>query len=165
MNRLLHVLKCVLLLLAAWLVVAGDSSSAAPPQAADVAIVVNPAVPVDNLSLAELRKVFMGDRQYWTSNLRVTLLIRAPVARERDMVLKIIYQMTEAQFRQYWVSKVFRAEVASGPRIVYSNETATELVGASPGSIAFVDASQIPKGLKVLKIDGFLPRETGYPLH
>jgi hypothetical protein len=41
---------------------------------------------------------------------------------------------------------------------------ATELVNAIPGSVAFVDASQVPKGLKILKIDGKLPGEKGYPL-
>jgi len=73
--------------------------------------------------------------------------------------------MSEAQFRQYWIAKVFRAEAASGPRIVYSNEMAAELALAIPGAVAFVEASQAPKGLKVLKINGLLPGEKGYPLH
>ena len=135
------------------------------PAGPDIAIVVRPDVPIDNLGFAEVRKLLLGDRQFWTSSLRVTLLMRAPVARERDVVLRTIYQMTEAQFRQYWISKVFRAEAASGPKIVYSNEMATELVSAIPGAVAFVDASQVPKGLKVLKIDGRLPGEKGYTLH
>ena len=131
----------------------------------DLAIVVRPDVPVDNLSFADLRRLMRGERQFWSSNLRVTLLVRAPGARERDIVLKTIYEMSEAQFRQYWIAKVFRAEAASGPRIVYSNEMAAELATAIPGAVAFVDASQVPKGLKVLKIDGHLPGEKGYPLH
>jgi ABC-type phosphate transport system substrate-binding protein len=130
----------------------------------DVAVVVHPGVPVDNLSLAEVRKILLGERQYWSSDLRVTLLIRAPVARERDVVLKTLYVMTEAQFRQYWIAKVFRAEIPAGPKIVYSNEMATELVASIPGSIGFVDAAEVPKGLKVLKINGHLPGEEGYPL-
>ncbi|MSV29892.1 MAG: hypothetical protein EXQ52_14270 [Bryobacterales bacterium] len=139
--------------------------TSAVASAGDVAIVVRADLPADNLSFSEVRKLFTGDRQFWSSNLRVTLLIRAPAARERDMVLKTIYQMTEAQFRQYWISKVFRQEAASGPKIVYSNEMTAELVFAIPGAVAFVDASQVPKGLKVLKIDGRLPGEKGYPLH
>ena len=134
-------------------------------QGADIAIVVRPDVPVDNLTFAELRRLFLGDRQFWTSNVRVTLLVRAPGARERDVVLKTIYQMSEAQFRQYWIAKVFRAEAASGPRIVYSSEMAAELVSGMPGAVAFVDADQVPKGLKVLKINGLLPGTKDYPLH
>ena len=132
---------------------------------ADIAVIVHPGLPVNDLPFADVRKIFLGDKQFWTSSLRVTLLMRAPASKERDVVLKTIYQMTEGQFRQYWVGKVFRADAASGPKIVYSNDMATELVAQLPGSIAFVDASQVPKGVKVLKINGLLPGEKGYPLH
>lgn len=152
------------LLLVLWLSVLLLPSLTAAP-ATDVAIVTHPDVPLDNLSFADLRKLLLGDRQFWTSNVRVTLLIRAPVARERDVLLTKIYQMSEAQFRQYWIGKVFRAEASAGPKIVYSNDMATSLVGNIPGSVAFVDAAQIPKGLKVLKIDGKAPGEKGYPLN
>src|SRR5947207_13449313 len=92
------------------------ATAAMPARAADsnaVAIVVRPDVPVDNLSFAELRRLMLGDRQFWSSNLKVTLLVRAPGAREREVVLKTIYQMSEAQFRQYWIAKVFRDEASS----------------------------------------------------
>jgi hypothetical protein len=132
--------------------------------AEDVAVVAHPDVPANNLSFAEVRNLLLGDRQFWSTNLRVTLLMRAPGARERDVVLKAIYQMTEAQFRQYWIAKVFRGDVTAGPRIVYSNEMAAELVSVIPGAIAFVNATQVPQQLKVLKVDGYLPGEEKYPL-
>jgi ABC-type phosphate transport system substrate-binding protein len=136
-----------------------------PATAASIAIVVNPAVPIDELSFPEVRKMFLGERQFWNPKLRVVLLMRAPVAPERDVVLRTIYQMSEAQFRQYWISKVFRADVSAGPKIVYSTEMAVDLVSAIPGAVAFVDALQIPKGMKVLRIDGKLPGDKLYPLH
>src|ERR1700692_58686 len=122
----------------------GFSSTAAGADN-DIASVVRPDVPVENLTFAELRRLLLGDRQFWTSNLRVTLLVRAPGAREREVVLKTIYQMSEAQFRQYWIAKVFRAEAASGPKIVYSNEMATELAAAVPAAVAFVAAAAVPE--------------------
>jgi hypothetical protein len=148
--------RCWLLSMAAPLLAAGPVE--------DVAIVVRPDVPADNLTFAEVRKLFMGERQFWNSSLRVTLLVRAPVARERDVILNKVYQMTEAQFRQYWISKVFRAGSATGPKIVYTNDMAVELVAAIPGAVAFVDANRIPPGLKVLKVDGVAPGAKGYVL-
>jgi len=130
----------------------------------DIAVVVHPDTPVGNLTLADVRKVFLGDRQYWTSNLPVVLLIRAPVARERNAVLKIIYQMSEAQFKQYWIAKIFRAEAATAPKVVYSNDMANELVTAVPGAIAFIDSREVRAGSKILRVDGHLPGEAGYPL-
>jgi len=136
-----------------------------PADESAIAVVVRQDVPVDNLTFAELRRLMLGDRQYWSSNLRVTLLMRAPGAREREVALKTIYQMSEAQFRQYWIAKVFRAESASAPRVVYSNEMAQELAAQIPGAFALVAAGAVPAGLKVLKINGMLPRDSGYPLH
>ena len=131
----------------------------------DVAVVVHPDVPVDNLTLGELRRIVLGDRGFWPARVRVALLIRAPIAHERDVVLKNVCQMTEAQFRQHWIAKVFRAETAQAPKIVYSSETAVELVSQIPGAIAFIEASQVGRGLKVLKIEGYAPGEKGYLLH
>jgi hypothetical protein len=130
----------------------------------DIAVVVRADTPVDDMSLGDIRKLLLGDRQFWNGTLRVTLLIREPGARERDVVLKNIYRMNEAEFRRYWIEKIFRAEAQTGPKIAYSNDMATQLVAAIPGSIAFVDASRIPKNLKELKIDGRLPGEKGYAL-
>lgn len=132
---------------------------------ADIAVVVHPETPVSDLSLSEVRQVLLGERQYWSSKLPVVLLIRAPVARERDVVLHVIYQMTEAQFKQYWVAKIFRAEAASPPKIVYSNDMQYELISGIPGAIGFVDARNIRPGLKVLRVDGHLPGDKDYPLH
>lgn len=160
-----RLLFCVGLVFAAcpwtWAPPAAAAADASPE---NVAVVVHAGVPLDNLSLAELRRVLLGDRQFWTPSLRVTLLIRAPRAHEREVLLRRVYQMSEAQFRQYWIAKVFRAETAAGPKIIYSNQTATELVAGIPGAIAFVSATQIPRGLKVLRIDGLLPGARGYPL-
>ena len=130
----------------------------------DVAVVVHPDVGVDNLTIAELRRVVLGDREFWPASVRITLLLRAPVAHERDVILKDVCQMTEAQFRQHWIGKVFRADTALAPKIAYSNEMAIDLVSRVPGAIAFVNASQVGKGLKVVKIDGRLPGDRDYLL-
>jgi ABC-type phosphate transport system substrate-binding protein len=155
-------LACGLLLLS-WICL-GSATMAAQSHDADVAIVVHPDTPVSNLTLAEVRKVFLGERQYWNTNIPVVLLIRAPVARERNVVLKTIYQMSESQFKQYWIAKIFRAEAATAPKVVYSNDMANELATAIPGAIAFIDVREVRPGTKVIRVDGRLPGEPGYPL-
>ncbi|HXI39011.1 MAG TPA: hypothetical protein VNH83_03490 [Bryobacteraceae bacterium] len=137
---------------------AADSSNG------DVAVVVNSSVPVGEISFTELRRVFLGERQFWSSSLRISLLLHAPVARERDVLLKTVYEMSEAQLRQHWIGKVFRAEVPSAPQMFFSDEEITQALAAIPGSIAAVDAMRLPRGLKVLKVDGRLPGEPGYRL-
>lgn len=135
-----------------------------PGKVPDLAIVVHPGTPVSELTFAELRRVFIGDRQYWTPDMPVVLLIRAPNSTERAVVLKTIYRMTEPQFKQFWIAKIFRAETATPPKIVYSNDSTNQLVESVPGAIAFMVAPDVRPGLKILRIDGRLPGEAGYPL-
>jgi len=139
-------------------------SLAASPQTDDVVVVANPSVPVNDLSFTELRRIFLGERQFWSSNLRISLLLSAPAARDREVLLKTVYDMSEAQLRQHWIGKVFRAEVASAPQMFYSDEEILQAVAAVPGSIAAVNAARIPRGIKVLRIDGRVPGESGYRL-
>ena len=148
--------------LALSVIVALPANPQAQSPGGDVAIVVHPETPVEAITLAEVRKVFRGDRQYWTPSLPVVLLVRAPVARERDVVLRVIYQMSEPQFKQYWIARIFRAEATSGPKIVYSNDVAGQLAGAIPGAVGFMPASEVKPPLKILRIDGKLPGEPGY---
>ena len=130
----------------------------------DIAVVVHPGVTVDNLTLAELRRILLGDREFWPAGERITLLLRAPVARERDAAVRDVCQMSEAQFRQHWIAKVFRAESPGGPKIVYSAQMALDQVARVPGALTFVEASAVPKDAKTIKIDGRLPGQQGYRL-
>ncbi|HEY0674197.1 MAG TPA: hypothetical protein VGD27_18120 [Longimicrobiales bacterium] len=155
----------------AWLALVVACSTFAPhalraqrTESVPVAIVVHPSTRIDNLSFDELRRYFRGDRQFWPDGSRVTLLVRAPVSQERKLVLQKIYRMSEDAFRQYWIAKMFRAEVASGPKIVYSSEMARELVTAIPGAIGFMPANSVGSGVKVIRIDNRLPYDRGYPL-
>ena len=126
-----------------------------------VAIVAHPGVAVDDLSFAELRSIFLAEQQFWPDRSRITLLVRAPQARERDVVLNEIYQMDEDRYRRYWIAKMFRAEVPSGPKIVFSSEMTRDLVTVIPGSIAFMPASEVGPSLKVIRIDWRLPSVDG----
>src|SRR5438270_6335020 len=157
--------RCFAVLAVVWsvMLMSERHTGAQTTKGNDIAVVVQSETPVSDLSLAEVRKVFLGERQYWNAKMPVVLVIRAPVARERDVVLRVIYQMSEAQFKQYWVAKIFRAEAASPPKIVYSNDMQLELVSGIPGAIAFMDARNIRPGLKVIRVDGHLPGDKDYP--
>ena len=129
-----------------------------------VAIVVHPETQAESLSFSELRRIFRGERQFWDDGRRVTLLVRAPAAAERALVLDRIYEMDEDEFREYWIAKMFRAEVAAGPKLVYSADMARELVTVIPGAITFVPVSEVSSDSKVVRIDGLLPSDADYIL-
>jgi len=155
--RILKLTICSLLLIA----LTTPAADAQP--GAGFAVIASPDVPVTGLSMTDLRKLFLGDKQFWTPNLRVSLLIRAPVARERAVIVWTVCKMSESQFGQHWISKVMRADCTTSPRQFTSNQAALDLVRSMPGAIAVVNAA-LATGVKVLAIDGKMPNDPGYPL-
>ena len=146
-------------------IIAGLTASMDGQSPGDLAIVAHPDAPVSQLTLAELRQVLKGDRQYWNPDLPVVLFVRAATSQERTAVLGVIYQMTEPQFNQYWIAKQFRAESASVPTKLNSNALTQQFVASTPGAIGFMAARDVKPGVKIVKIDGLLPGEAGYRLH
>ncbi|HSU15602.1 hypothetical protein [Longimicrobium sp.] len=139
-------------------------TAARQPPAGAVAIIAHPRTPVNGLTLAELRQVFLGEQRYWRDRTRIQLVARVPEASERRVVLHVIYNnMTEAQYSRFWTGKQTRVE-GSSPWPAFNSETAREMVAARQGAITFVPARQTTTGVKVLRIDGKLPGDPGYPL-
>ena len=128
------------------------------------AVVVNPRVPVDDISLEDLRKIFLGERQFWSSNMPVVPLIRPQGTPEREVMLRVVYRMSETEYKKYWITKVFRAEATNEPAVAFTNSFANDAVAAIPGSITCESLKDVPRGAKVLRIDGHKPSEPGYPL-
>ncbi len=150
----------LLLLLAAWAVLAHSQSDTGT----DVAVIVNPSNPVDSISSAELRKIFTGEKQNWSGSLPVFVLVRAPQARERDVLLNQVLRMNESEYKQYWIRKIYSGEVQREPLALLSNGMQLEAVRAEKGGIALIKLADVRQGVKVLKLDGHLPGTEGYEL-
>lgn len=130
-----------------------------------IAVIAHPELPVQNLNFTELRKIFLGDRLFWSDDLTVTLLIPPQKSPERQAMLEKIYEKTETQYRHYWIAKVFRAEAATPPKAIASPAMLAQLIRTIPGAISIVNSSQIPQGVKVLKLNGKGPGDPNYPFY
>ncbi len=160
MNRLSTHFAHGLLALCLPLLVQSNSLAAA---AHVPAVVVSPKNPATNLSLGDLRKIFSGDKRTWPDGTRVKLFTRAPRTIEFAALLKLLGK-SEADYKQYWTSKVYQGEAESEPMVLPSEGMQREALAAYPGAISLVDADTIKPGMKVLKIDGKLPEDDAYPL-
>jgi ABC-type phosphate transport system substrate-binding protein len=137
---------------------------AAVSQQGDVAVVVNPVNPVNSMTMSELRKVFAGEKRSWANGQAVRIFIRSYGTRERITLLKLL-GMSESEYKQYWTAQVFRGEAQVEPVALPSNGMQKEAVATFPGAIVLVAMPDVKPGMKVIKVNGHLPGEAGYPLH
>jgi hypothetical protein len=155
--------KLIFVGVALWL--AGLSGpSIALAQTGVVAVVVNEKNPVNNLSTPELRKLFAGEKHAWAGGTPVKLFVRATGAYERVVLLKLL-GMSESEYKQYWTAQVFRGEAQAEPVALFSNGMQKEAVAVYPGAVALVNAQDVKPGMKMVRVDGHMPLEAGYPLN
>jgi hypothetical protein len=136
----------------------------ASAQAVDVAVIVNPYSPVTNISSADLRKVFAGEKRSWPGGVPVKLIVRGPGCHERIVLLRLL-GMSESEYKSYWTAQVFRGEADAEPFTVPSIGMVKEAAKVFPGAIGMADAESVKQGMKVIKVDGKMPGDTGYPVH
>ena len=140
--------------------------AAAPASARDnsIAVVVNPRNAVESISLAELRNIFLGTQQFWKDGTQIVPIVRAPSAKERDVLLRRILHMSDAQYQQYWRKKRQARAGGHEPLTVVSNGMQMQTVSLESGGIALIATSDIHDGVKVLKVGGRRPGSAAYPL-
>jgi ABC-type phosphate transport system substrate-binding protein len=133
-------------------------------QTSTVAVVVNEQNPVTNLTTPDLRKLFNGEKHSWKGGTPVKLIVRAPGANERVVLLKLL-DMSESEYKQYWTTQVFRGEARTPPVALFSNGMQKEAVVTFPGAVALVNLQDVKPGMKIVRVDGRLPGDIAYPLN
>lgn len=130
-----------------------------------LAIVVNRSNPVDNLSLAELRRVFLGNRSYWVNGRRITLVMRDPGEPERKTILREVCGMNEDQLKTHFLHGLFTGEILVAPKTLATPTGVRKFIFNVPGAIGYLRISDVDTSVKVLRIDDLLPGDKGYRLH
>ena len=139
-----------------------DERRGSPEQS--LAIVVNRANPVDNMSFSELRKIFLGRRSHWSNGRRIAVVMLDYGQPERETILGRIYQMDENGYRNYFLRGMFRGEVFMSPKTLASPIVVRKFVFNAPGAIGYLRASDVDDSVKVVRIDGHLPLDKDYAL-
>jgi len=112
-----------------------------------VAIVVNPANPVNNLTLEQLRGIFSGRFKNWKD------------VGGRDEAIRPITREEGSGTRESFVHLVMGPEKISREALVQeSNGAVKELVKGNPAAIGYMSLGLVDKGLKPLNVDGVEPK-------
>jgi ABC-type phosphate transport system substrate-binding protein len=134
-----------------------------PPEQ-NLAIIVNTSNTVDNLSMTELRKVFLGERRHWPNGRRITLVMMEPGQPERKTLIREVCQMNESDFSHHFLHGLFTGEVFVSPKTLASPVGVRKFVFNVPGAIGYVRATEVDSSVKVLRVDGRLPDDKEYSL-
>lgn len=127
--------------------------------AKQLAVIVDKSNTVPGMTAAELSRFFKFDNRKWPDGRDVVLVLPGPASPEMQIVIEKIYHMSPEEV------KALLAAHKSGVVIASSEEQLLKSVETIPGAVGVVDVFSISSHVGVLKVDGKLPLEPGYPLH
>ena len=129
-----------------------------------LAIVVNPKNPTANLTLAQLRAVFLGERKWWPNHRRVLPSTMRRGTPERQTVLRVIYRMDDRDLDNYLLYQAFKGEASASPATLQTPADVRKFVGTKPGAVGYLRTSDVDDSVKVVRVNGLLPGDDGYPM-
>src|ERR1700759_82191 len=103
------------ILTAAVLFASGRVASEPPLQS--VAFVVAAGQSVRNLSLGDLRRIYLGQITRWRHGHPIVPLVSPPDVPEGRIFLDRVVRMSDIDYSHFWIGAVFRGEAAVAPRV------------------------------------------------
>lgn len=136
-------------------------AATAAPAGKNLAIVASAGSKLNDVSMVDLTKYCKGTAKAWPDGKNFMIVMRNPEAPEMHGVVQKLFGVAPAESRAA-IAKL--NETRTTVKIVESDEELLKIVEATPGAIGVVDVYSINSSVKVLRIDGKLPFDVGYPL-
>jgi len=127
-----------------------------------LAVIVNKSNPVNDLSLSELRRILLGERTTWKGLQKIVLLLPTIGTPERQTALRLV-SMDESSYKSHW-TEISSAGSSAAPVAAPASAMAVNLVADTVDAVAVVPLADVKGSVKILRIDGNLPGDPGYPI-
>jgi hypothetical protein len=129
------------------------------PAHGQIAVVVNSANTIEELSLDKLRRLFLGQARTFPSGGHARLGTHLPSAAAFD---RAALGLQPEIVRSRWMAMIFRGEATSIPTELTTPEDVKRFVRDHPDAIAFLPVAHVDGTVKVVVIAGRRPNEAGY---
>jgi hypothetical protein len=131
------------------------------PAIKTMAVVVAADSKLPDLTLAELVKLTKGAQKAWPDGRSFTLVLKNPTAPEMHVAIQKLFGVAPADVPAA-IAKINQSRPLI--KIVATEEDVFRTVTTTPGALGLVDVYSINSAVKVLRVDGKLPFDVGYPL-
>ena len=116
-------------------------------------IVVNHANPVDTLTLAELRRIFMKQQRLWAHGDTIVPVDWDAASQMRKAFSQIVLGRSVREMADYWVQQSVTQGLAP-PSTLSSGLAVARFVATVPGAIAYLSPEAVDRSVKRVRIDG-----------
>jgi hypothetical protein len=128
-----------------------------------LAVVVAKNSPLQSIGFHDLKRLYMGEQVNGPEGMRLVALNRAPLSTERVQFDKSVLGMSPDEVARFWVDRKIRGQ-SGAPKTVEPVDLMQRVVVQLRGAVSYCRMDDVREGLRVIKVDGRLPHEGGYPV-
>ena len=136
-------------------------AGSAAPAIKNMAVIASAGSKLQDVPLAELGKLCKGTQKTWADGRNFTLVMKDPESPEMHVAVQKLFGVPAGEVKTA-IAKL--NETRTVVRVVESDEDLLRTVEATPGAVGVLDVYAINSAVKVLRVDGKLPFDTGYAL-
>ena len=136
----------------------------ADDKAGQLAVIVNKASKLDNVPLGDLNKYYTAVKLKDPSGAKLVLVMQDAGRPEREALLKQVCKQSQSEYDAVIAEAIFTGAISAAPKSLPTGAAVKAFVAQTPGALGYVRASEADDTVSVLKIDGKVPGEPGYPL-
>jgi len=133
----------------------------AAPAIKNMAVIASAGSKLQDVPLAELGKLCKGTQKTWADGRNFTLVMKDPESQDMHVAVQKLFGVPAGEVKTA-IAKL--NETRTVVRVVESDEDLLRTVEATPGAVGVLDVYAINSAVKVLRVDGKLPFDTGYAL-
>ena len=116
---------------------------------ADIAIIVNEENPTQQLTIQQVRNIFLGRVLEFPNGQAAIPVAQAEGSQDRRVFMRRLIQKSESQVKSYWARLMFSGN-GSPPRELMDAEEVLNLVSLRPNLIGYMDASKVDDRGKIV---------------
>jgi len=155
-------------LLSAWAAALAASAIGATSEVvsagerARLVVIVAKTSPINELSLAQLRRMYMGE-PVDSEGQRLIPINHGPSVNERLAFDRLVLGMSKEEVSRYWIDRRIRGQ-SGAPKAIDPEDVHQRVVAKLTGAVGYVRSTEVRNEAKIVRIDGKGPNDRGYPL-
>lgn len=128
---------------------------------AQIAIAVNKDNPVDDISMSELKQIYLGKKTSFPDGKNIVL---AEYADLKKTFYDILLDWSVTKMKKHWMGLIFSGTSSSAPKEFRQSGELKDFILRNEGAIAFMNLAEADKNVKLLTVNGKRPGSKDYPL-
>lgn len=117
-------------------------------QAGGLLVIASTQVPDVNISVKQLADIYTLKRNFWADQTQVVPVNREASSVEREKFSEAVFNLSPLELAEYWNRLRFQGKLP--PLIQISDQAVLGFVRSVPGAIGYINANQVPTGVKIL---------------